>query len=77
MALLWWIVLFAFVSAVAAWIVFGDSAENVVGLFFAGLLGMNVGRASESSLRYGMAATWVFAAIWFIAGLLDSAWRFI
>ena len=75
MGLFIWIGLFAVLTALAGWIVFADGAETTGGLIGAALLGADVGGWTEAGIRIFVGATWVFAAIWFVAGLVSPGAR--
>jgi hypothetical protein len=73
--LLIWIGLFVVLTALAGWIVFADGAETTGGLVGVALLGSDVGERTETGIRIFVGATWVFAAIWFVAGLISPGAR--
>ena len=75
MGIVLWIVLFLVLSAVCAWIVLGNGAENLAGLAAAVFLGADVIRWSDRGIRTFVGLTWVLFAIWFVLGLLDPGLR--
>jgi hypothetical protein len=70
-----WIGLFAVLTALAGWIVFADGAETTGGLLGAALMGADISEWSETGIRIFVGAAWVFAAIWFVAGLISPGAR--
>ena len=76
MGLALWIALFAVLSALCAWVVFGNAIDSVLGVVVAALLGADVSRWSEAGIRFFVASTWALLAVWFILGLVSPQWRF-
>jgi hypothetical protein len=64
-----WIVVFAGLSAVCAWVVFGAGAESAAGLLAALLAGADIVNWSEGGIRLFMGLTWLLLAVWFVIGL--------
>jgi hypothetical protein len=75
MGVVLWVVLFVVLTGVCAWVALGNGSETVVGLVAALLLGANISRWPDKSIRVFVGLTWVLLAIWFVLGLIEPTLR--